>query len=110
MAVTLTRRDFLTAAGAVLAVGAIGPGVRAAAAATVHTYTASVGGFLVNSFLLETARGVLLIDAQMIPVEATQVRDRITALGKPLLGIMISHPHLDHYNGCNSHISEFLTL
>jgi glyoxylase-like metal-dependent hydrolase (beta-lactamase superfamily II) len=56
-------------------------------------------GIFANAYLVETPHGVVLIDATLRVSDATVLRARITALGKPLLGVLLTHGHPDHYNG-----------
>lgn len=65
----------------------------------VHTYTAGEAGIFVNSYLVETANGVVLIDASLLVSDAKALAARAAALGKPLLGAFVTHPHPDHFNG-----------
>lgn len=65
----------------------------------VHTYTAAESGLLVNSYLLETADGVVLVDAGLLVSDARALAARLAALHKPLLAAFVTHPHPDHYNG-----------
>lgn len=64
----------------------------------VHRH-ARPGVGAVNSYLIETARGIVLIDAQRTLSEGRDVAARISALGKPLSGILLTHPHPDHVGG-----------
>jgi glyoxylase-like metal-dependent hydrolase (beta-lactamase superfamily II) len=65
----------------------------------VHTYTAAETGILVNSYLLETADGVVLVDASLLVSDARALAARLTALHKPLLAVFVTHAHPDHFNG-----------
>ncbi|MFA1539800.1 MBL fold metallo-hydrolase [Actinomadura monticuli] len=65
----------------------------------VHTYTAAEPGIFVNSYLLETADGVVLVDAGLLVSDARALAERLGALRKPLLAAFVTHPHPDHYNG-----------
>ena len=65
----------------------------------VHTYTAAEPGLFVNSYLLETAGGVVLVDAGLLVSDARALAARIAALRKPLLAAFVTHPHPDHFNG-----------
>jgi glyoxylase-like metal-dependent hydrolase (beta-lactamase superfamily II) len=56
-------------------------------------------GILANAYLVETPDGVVAIDATLRVSDARVVRARIAALGKPLLGVLLTHGHPDHYNG-----------
>jgi glyoxylase-like metal-dependent hydrolase (beta-lactamase superfamily II) len=65
----------------------------------IHTYTAAENGLLVNSYLVEAAEGVVLIDANLLVSDVRALAARITALRKPLLGVFVTHAHPDHFNG-----------
>ncbi|MGG6269858.1 MBL fold metallo-hydrolase [Leptolyngbya sp. AN03gr2] len=65
----------------------------------IHAYASPPEAFLVNSFLIETPNGVVVIDTQFLVTPAKTLKQKITALGKPILGVIITHPHPDHYNG-----------
>lgn len=65
----------------------------------IHTYTAAEAGLLVNSYLVETADGVVLIDANLLLSDIRALAARIEALRKPLLGAFVTHAHPDHFNG-----------
>ena len=66
---------------------------------TVHTYTAAESGLFVNSYLLETPAGVVVVDTNLLVSDIAALKARLAALHKPLLGIFITHPHPDHFNG-----------
>jgi len=65
----------------------------------IHIYTASETGLLVNSYLLETADGVVLVDASLLVSDAKALAARLAALRKPLLAAFVTHAHPDHFNG-----------
>jgi glyoxylase-like metal-dependent hydrolase (beta-lactamase superfamily II) len=64
----------------------------------VHTYRSGESGLFVNSYLVEGAEGVVAIDAPLLLSDGRAYRARLEALRKPLLGILVTHPHPDHYN------------
>jgi glyoxylase-like metal-dependent hydrolase (beta-lactamase superfamily II) len=64
----------------------------------VHTYPSGEAGLFVNSYLVEGAEGVVAIDAPLLLSDGHAFRARFEALKKPLLGVLITHPHPDHYN------------
>jgi glyoxylase-like metal-dependent hydrolase (beta-lactamase superfamily II) len=70
-----------------------------APAPKVHVYTSSPDAFFVNSFIIEGARSLVLVDTQFVLSEARSLLEKMAALGKPLAGLVITHPHPDHYNG-----------
>jgi glyoxylase-like metal-dependent hydrolase (beta-lactamase superfamily II) len=64
----------------------------------VHTYRSGELGLFVNSYLVEGADGVVAIDAPLLLSDGRAFRARLEALRKPLLGVLVTHPHPDHYN------------
>src|SRR4029453_13675752 len=64
----------------------------------VHTYRSGETGLFVNSYLVEGRGGVVAIDAPLLLSDGRAFRARFEALGKPLLGVLVTHPHPDHYN------------
>jgi glyoxylase-like metal-dependent hydrolase (beta-lactamase superfamily II) len=64
----------------------------------VHTYRSGETGLFVNSYLVEGADGVVAIDAPLLLSDGRAFRARLEALRKPLLGVLVTHPHPDHYN------------
>lgn len=67
-------------------------------APTVHTYRSGETGLFVNSYLVEGAEGVVAIDAPLLLSAGRAFRACYEALKKPLLGVLVTHPHPDHYN------------
>jgi glyoxylase-like metal-dependent hydrolase (beta-lactamase superfamily II) len=65
----------------------------------IHVYAAPADKFFVNSFLIETATGVIVVDTQFLISTAKELGARLDALDKPLAAVIITHPHPDHYNG-----------
>jgi glyoxylase-like metal-dependent hydrolase (beta-lactamase superfamily II) len=73
---------------------------------TVHTYRAADAGLWVNSYLVETATGVLVFDTSLLVSDIEALRARLAALKKPLLGIFVTHPHPDHFNGVSALVRD----
>jgi glyoxylase-like metal-dependent hydrolase (beta-lactamase superfamily II) len=65
----------------------------------VHVFRSDESAFFVNSFIIETKSGLVLVDTQFLTSSARQLCDAIRAHGKPLLAVFITHPHPDHFNG-----------
>jgi glyoxylase-like metal-dependent hydrolase (beta-lactamase superfamily II) len=65
---------------------------------TVHTYRSGETGLFVNSYLVEGDEGVVAVDAPLLISDGRAFRARLEALQKPLLGMVVTHPHPDHYN------------
>ncbi len=53
----------------------------------------------VNSFLVHGPQGVVVIDAQLTVADAQKVQRAVRSSGRPLAGVLITHPHPDHYGG-----------
>jgi glyoxylase-like metal-dependent hydrolase (beta-lactamase superfamily II) len=68
-------------------------------APTIHTATASPAGILVNGYLIEGPTGVVAVDSALTVSDAKALRARLDALGKPLVAVLLTHGHPDHYNG-----------
>lgn len=67
--------------------------------ARIHTHASAEAGILANAHIVETRRGVMVVDATLTVSEARRLRSRVDALRKPLLAVFITHGHPDHYNG-----------
>jgi glyoxylase-like metal-dependent hydrolase (beta-lactamase superfamily II) len=80
---------------------AAAPGVR------VHTYTAASRSYDANAFWLESEQGLVLIDALLLRSDARLLAAAMKATGKPLAGILLTHPHLDHFGGLRTVVSAF---
>jgi glyoxylase-like metal-dependent hydrolase (beta-lactamase superfamily II) len=63
---------------------------------TIHVHASGEGGIFANAYLAETERGVVAIDSTLKVSESRAFRARVDSLGKPLLGVLITHPHPDH--------------
>ena len=62
----------------------------------VHTYSAGEEGLLVNAYLVETDQGVVAVDGTLTASDSRALRSRIDSLGKPLLGVLVTHAHPNH--------------
>lgn len=65
----------------------------------VHTYRAAEPGLHVNSYLVEGESGVVVVDTSLLVSDIEALRARLRALRKPLLAIVVTHAHPDHFNG-----------
>ena len=70
-----------------------------AAAAEISRLTSSEKAFAVNSWLVPTRTGIVVIDTQFTVPEAEQLLDAVKRTERPLQAIIITHPHPDHFNG-----------
>jgi glyoxylase-like metal-dependent hydrolase (beta-lactamase superfamily II) len=66
---------------------------------TVHTHRTGPAGALVNAYLVETPEGVVAVDATLTVSDARALRARAEQLGKPVLAVLLTHSHPDHYGG-----------
>jgi len=66
----------------------------------VHTHTATELGLIVNIHVVETERGAVLIDGGVALSSSRAARRLIDrTVAKPLLGVLMTHGHPDHYMG-----------
>lgn len=65
----------------------------------IHRYAAGAAGLFVNAYLVETPHGVVAIDATLTESDSKALRAKLDSLGKPLLAVLLTHGHPDHYNG-----------
>ncbi len=68
-------------------------------AADVVRFVSNEQGFAVNSWLVPTERGIIVVDTQFTVTEADNLVKAVIKTGRPLRAIIITHPHPDHYNG-----------
>src|SRR5262249_15118850 len=52
-----------------------------------------------NAFLIETRNGVVAVDSTLTETESKALRRERETLGKPLLAVLVTHPHPDHVAG-----------
>lgn len=76
----------------------------------VKRYQAGSDSFRVNSYLIETAKSVILIDTQFTNNDFKSLSEAINRAGKPLAAIIISHPHPDHYNNLAALIRKYPSI
>lgn len=65
----------------------------------IHTYRAAEPGLNVNSYLVEAESGVVVVDTNLLVSDIEALHARLQALRKPLLAVLVTHPHPDHFNG-----------
>lgn len=53
----------------------------------------------VNAYLVETEHGVVAVDSTLTNSDSKALRQQLDALKKPLLAVLLTHGHPDHYNG-----------
>ena len=65
----------------------------------IHRFHASGGGTPVNAYIVESDAGAVVVDSTLTVSDGRGLRARVDELGKPLLGVAITHAHPDHYGG-----------
>jgi Metallo-beta-lactamase superfamily len=53
----------------------------------------------VNSYILYGPDGVVVVDSMLTVSDATRVREAVRASGRTMAGVVVTHPHPDHYAG-----------
>ena len=66
---------------------------------TIHRFPVSDEGAFVNAYLVETESGVVAADSLLTVSESRALRAGLEALDKPLLAVLLTHSHPDHYAG-----------
>jgi glyoxylase-like metal-dependent hydrolase (beta-lactamase superfamily II) len=65
----------------------------------IHRFPAEPEGAFVNAHLVETYDGVVAVDSLLTVSESRAMREALERLGKPLLSVLLTHSHPDHYGG-----------
>jgi glyoxylase-like metal-dependent hydrolase (beta-lactamase superfamily II) len=66
---------------------------------TIHRFPIEQDGAFVNAFLVETQSGVVAVDSLLTVSDSRAMRAGLERLGKPLLAVLLTHSHPDHYGG-----------
>lgn len=65
----------------------------------IHRHSIEQIAAAVNSYLIETEKGIIVIDSSLTVSGGKSVRAKLESLKKPLLAVVLTHGHPDHYNG-----------
>ena len=65
----------------------------------IHIHMSGEKGIFANAYLIETAHGVVAIDSTLTVSESKALRSELNSINKPLLAIILTHPHPDHVAG-----------
>jgi glyoxylase-like metal-dependent hydrolase (beta-lactamase superfamily II) len=65
----------------------------------IHRFPVAREGAFVNAYLVETAAGVVAVDALLTVSDSRAMREGLERLGKPLHAVLLTHSHPDHYAG-----------
>jgi glyoxylase-like metal-dependent hydrolase (beta-lactamase superfamily II) len=74
---------------------------------TLRAHQSAEYSATVNSWLLETATEVAVVDAQLVMPEAERVVELVRSTGKKLAWVWVSHGHPDHYAGLEALAKAF---
>lgn len=65
----------------------------------IYTHMSGEKGIFVNGYLVETANGVVVIDSALTVSESKTLKEELDSINKPLLAVLLTHPHPDHVAG-----------
>jgi len=65
----------------------------------IHRFQATGAGTPVNAYIVEGRSGSVVVDSTLTVSDGRALRARVDELGRPLLGVVITHAHPDHYGG-----------
>ena len=73
----------------------------------IHMLTSNERSFFTNAYIIETKNALVAVDTMMINADAILLRQHIDSINKPLIAVIITHGHPDHYNGTDIIITGF---
>jgi glyoxylase-like metal-dependent hydrolase (beta-lactamase superfamily II) len=65
----------------------------------IHRHTTGAQGAFVNAYLVETSEGIVAVDGTLTVSDGRALRAQLESLAKPLLAVLVTHAHPDHYGG-----------
>jgi glyoxylase-like metal-dependent hydrolase (beta-lactamase superfamily II) len=65
----------------------------------IHRHSSPADAALVNAYLVETSEGIVAIDSLLTVSDSRALRRAVERLGKPLLAVLLTQSHPDHYGG-----------
>jgi glyoxylase-like metal-dependent hydrolase (beta-lactamase superfamily II) len=65
----------------------------------IHRHSTGPEGASVNAYLVETSEGIVAVDGTLTVSDGRALRAQVASLGKPLLAVLVTHAHPDHYGG-----------
>jgi glyoxylase-like metal-dependent hydrolase (beta-lactamase superfamily II) len=74
---------------------------------TLRAHQSAEYSATVNSWVIETATEVALVDAQLVMPEAQKVAELVRSTGKKLAWVWVTHGHPDHYAGLEAIAAAF---
>lgn len=105
----LDRRTLLKAAGAALACAQASRATASVGLEGARTFTSDANGTFVDSVLILGDEAAVLVDAQLDRANANALGDVVSASGRQLETIIITHVHPDHLMGLDVLLTRFPT-
>lgn len=65
----------------------------------IHRVAGGADEVFANAYIIEGESGLVVVDALLTRSGSRALRRRVDALGKPLLAVLVTHGHPDHYGG-----------
>jgi glyoxylase-like metal-dependent hydrolase (beta-lactamase superfamily II) len=65
----------------------------------IHMLTSNERTFFTNAYIIETKNSIVVVDTLMVNSDAILLRQYMDNINKPLIAVIITHGHPDHYNG-----------
>lgn len=65
----------------------------------VHRVDGGAGEMFANAYIIEGRSGLVVVDSLLSRMSSNALRERILGLNKPLLAVVVTHGHPDHYGG-----------
>lgn len=72
----------------------------------IHTHMSGEKGIFANAYLIESQNGVVVIDSTLTETESKSLRSEVVSINKPLLAIILTHPHPDHVAGVTNLVTS----
>lgn len=65
----------------------------------VHRVDGGAGEMFANAYIIEGRSGVVVVDGLLSRTASNALRQRVLGLDKPVLAVVVTHGHPDHYGG-----------
>jgi glyoxylase-like metal-dependent hydrolase (beta-lactamase superfamily II) len=76
----------------------------------IHTYVAPENSFGTATHIIESPNVLIVIDTQYLVPYTKEVIEYSKKLNKPIIAVIISHAHPDHYFGLTEFVKEYPSL